>query len=371
MNRKVPFLNLGPSHGSIRNELISAFTEILDSNYFILGPKLTKFEIEYSNKYGSNFTVGVSNGLDALILSLRALEIGQGDEVIVPANTYIASVLAITHVGAMPVFAQPDRQTFNIDADSIESLITSRTKAIMPVHLYGQACRMDIISSIAEKHGLFIIEDNAQSQGAKCLGKFTGNWGHANATSFYPGKNLGALGDAGAVTTNSEEVANKVKLLRNYGSNVKYFNEEAGFNMRLDELQAALLSVKLDKIDQWNKQRQSVADFYLNKLNNIGDLQLPFTTANVSHVYHQFVVLTEHRDRLKKYLESNGVDTIIHYPVPPHLQKAYSNLGFKRGDFSMVEKIADTCLSLPIWPGIETADLEYVTSSIEHFYNTL
>jgi dTDP-4-amino-4,6-dideoxygalactose transaminase len=371
MNKKIPFLNLGPSHDLISEELLSVFSEVLKSNYFILGPRLTDFEEHYSQKFGSAFTVGVSNGLDALVLALRALGVSSGDEVIVPANTYIASVLAITHVGAVPVFAQPDRLTLNIDPESISDLITSKTKAIMPVHLYGQSCRMDMICEISEKHGLFIIEDNAQSQGATCLSKFTGSWGHANATSFYPGKNLGALGDAGAVTTNSENIANQIKLLRNYGSRVKYYNEVVGYNMRLDELQAALLSVKLKHLDVWNKQRQSAAEYYLRELDGIGDLQLPVTADNVSHVYHQFVILTLHRDALKQYLSDNGIDTIIHYPVPPHLQKAYSDLGFKRGDFDLVEKIADSCLSLPIWPGIEIADLQYIVYKIKEFYNSL
>jgi dTDP-4-amino-4,6-dideoxygalactose transaminase len=369
MNKKIPFLNLQPSHESINEELLLTFSDVLESNYFILGPRLLAFEEQYSKKFGSSFTVGVSNGLDALILALKALDIGKGDEVIVPANTYIASILAITHVGAIPVLAQPDGRTLNIDPTSIIDLITSKTKVIMPVHLYGQACRMDIITEIADKYGLYIVEDNAQSQGATCLDKYTGSWGHANATSFYPGKNLGALGDAGAVTTNLETVANNIKLLRNYGSKVKYYNDSLGYNMRLDELHAAILSVKLKHLDLWNKQRQISAKFYLNAMSGVGDLQLPITADNVSHVYHQFVILTGYRDKLKECLSVNGIDTMIHYPVPPHLQSAYSYLGFKRGDFQLVENIANNCLSLPIWPGIQTSELDYITQVIKEFFN--
>ncbi len=364
----VPFLNLEPSTTAAKSGLVNAFTKVLDSNYFIMGSELSEFENHYSKKFGTNYTVGVSNGLDALVIALKTINVGFGDEVIVPSNTYIATVLAITQVGAIPVFVEPDPNTFNIDPARIAEKITKKTKAILPVHLFGQSCRMDLIAEIAAENNIFIVEDNAQSQGAKCLTKYTGTWGQINATSFYPGKNLGALGDAGAVTTDNEALAKQAKLLRNYGSEKKYYNEIIGHNMRLDELQAAFLNVKLEYLDAWTEERKKIAFYYLTELQGLADLKLPTIAENVTHVFHQFVILTKYRNSLLQYLEKNGIGVLIHYPVPPHLQKAYAHLNYNEGDFPIAEKLANECLSLPIWPGISKEQLKYVVDKIKEYF---
>lgn len=365
----VPFLDFTPMHEPIKKEMEGAFASVYASNWFVMGEGLRVFEQEYAAFNKTRFSVGVSNGLDALVLSLRALGIGKGDEVIVPSNTYIASALAVTHVGATPVFVEPDVKTFNINPRNIEPSITANTKAILPVHLYGQACEMNSIISYSNKHGLFVVEDNAQSHGASFDGRLTGSWGDINATSFYPGKNLGALGDAGAITTNNESLANAAKTLRNYGSSTKYFNEIIGYNNRLDELQAALLSVKLKYLNHWTEQRQSAAEQYLSELVGVGDLILPYTHQMATHVYHLFVIRTVKRDQLQHYLNDKGIGTLIHYPVPPHLQKAYHHLGHSTGDFPIAERMAKTCLSLPMYPGISAEQVHHVTSSIKAFFN--
>mgnify|MGYP000181483844 CR=1 FL=1 len=356
----IPFLNFEPMHSQVHDELQAAFNSVLKSNWFVLGNHVNQFETEYADFNQVKHVIGVSNGLDALHLSLLALGITKGDEVIVPSNTYIATVLAVSYVGATPIFVEPNIETYNIDVEKIEAAITNKTKAIMPVHLYGQACQMDKIQELALKYNVYIIEDNAQSQGASFNGKLTGSFGHLNGTSFYPGKNLGALGDAGAVTTNNDELANKIKVLRNYGSNKKYFNETIGYNMRLDELQAAFLSVKLKQLAKWTAQRQEIASLYNELLKDIPGLILPKTAENATHSYHLYVIRTKNRDELQKHLTDNGIGTMIHYPIPPHLQEAYSHLGFKRGDFPIAEELADTMLSLPIWPGMEKHEIENI-----------
>ncbi len=363
----IPFLNFEPMHNEVQDELQAAFNSVLKSNWFVLGNHVSQFEEDYSKFNQVNYVVGVSNGLDALHLSLLALGISKGDEVIVPSNTYIATVLAVSYVGATPVFVEPNIETYNIDIEKIEAAITKKTRAIMPVHLYGQACQMDKIQDLAQKYNLFIIEDNAQSQGASFNGKMTGTFGHLNGTSFYPGKNLGALGDAGAVTTNDEELANKIRVLRNYGSNKKYFNETIGYNMRLDELQAAFLSVKLKQLAKWTAQRQEIASYYNEFLKDIPGLILPKTAENATHSYHLYVIRTKNRDELQKHLTDNGIGTMIHYPIPPHLQEAYSHLGFKRGDFPIAEELANTMLSLPIWPGMGKEEVRNITEVISLF----
>ncbi len=335
-----------------------AFQRVYESNWYIQGQELNQFEDEYATLNQCKYTVGVSNGLDALVLSLRALNIGIGDEVIVPSNTYIATVLAISHVGALPVFIEPRIETYNINPELIEIAITKRTKAIMPVHLYGQACEMDSIMTIAKENNLFVIEDNAQAHMSSYSGKLTGSFGDINGTSFYPGKNLGALGDAGAITTNNESLALKVKTLRNYGSSVKYYNEEIGYNNRLDELQAAFLRVKLNYLEEWTKKRKEIAKWYDELLCESKDLILPFTHKKADHVYHLYVVRTNKRDKLQKQLAYKGIQTMIHYPVPPHLQLAYKHLGYKEKDFPIAEEIAKTCLSLPIWPGMDKNSIQ-------------
>ena len=349
---KIPFLNFQPMHAQIRDEMQHAFQRVYDSHWYIQGHKLTQFETEYAQLSRTQFAVGVSNGLDALILSLRALNIGHGDEVIVPSNTYIATALAVSHVGATPVFVEPRMETYNINPELITQAITKKTKAIMPVHLYGQACEMDAIMEIAKANNLYVVEDNAQAHLSSFNGQLTGSFGDVNGTSFYPGKNLGALGDAGAVTTNNESLANRIKTLRNYGSAVKYYNEEIGYNNRLDELQAAFLRVKLNYLHEWTNQRKEIAQWYNEALQNRNDLSLPYVHEKADHVYHLYVVRTSNREELQQELTEKGVQTMIHYPVPPHLQKAYKHLGYKEGDFPVAEEIARTCLSLPVWPGM-------------------
>lgn len=355
-------------HSPIKMEIMQAFEAFYDSNWYVLGKQVTEFEQAYANFNQTTYCVGVSNGLDAIHLALLALNIGEGDEVIVPSNTYIATWLAVSYVGATIVPVEPDIRTYNIDASEIEKAITAKTKAIIPVHLYGQACAMDEILQLAEKYNLFIIEDNAQSQGATWNNQITGSFGHANATSFYPGKNLGALGDAGAVTTNDAFLADKIKVLRNYGSNKKYYNEAIGHNMRLDECQASILKVKLNYLTDWTRQRQTIASWYNEALQNIGDLRLPFVHDNATHVYHLYVVRTAQRDALQQYLTKEGIGTLIHYPVPPHLQNAYKSLGYNQGAFPIAETIANSCLSLPMYPGITSQEVSLVCKSINDFF---
>lgn len=356
----IPFLNFHPMHTQIREEMKQAFQRVYDSNWYIQGKELEQFENEYAQFSQTKYSVGISNGLDALVLSLRVLGIGPGDEVIVPSNTYIATALAVSHVGATPVFVEPRMETYNINPELIPQAITKKTKAIMPVHLYGQGCEMDVIMEIAKAHNLYVVEDNAQAHLSSFKGQLTGSFGDVNGTSFYPGKNLGALGDAGAVTTNNEELANRIKTLRNYGSAIKYYNEEIGYNNRLDELQAAFLRVKLNYLLEWTNQRKEIAQWYNEALQHRNDLVLPYVHENADHVYHLYVVRTSNRDKLQQELTEKGIQTMIHYPVPPHLQKAYKNLGYKEGDFPIVEEIAKTCVSLPVWPGMDI--------KVEHVY---
>ena len=361
---KIPFLNFENMHNEIQDELQCAFNVVLKSNLFVLGKQVSKFEESYAKFNDVKKVVGVSNGLDALHLSLIALGVTKGDEVILPSNTYIATVLAVSYVGATPIFIEPNIETYNIDVDKIEGAITNKTKVIMPVHLYGQACQMDRIQQIAKKYNLHIVEDNAQSQGAEFNQQRTGSFGIVNGTSFYPGKNLGALGDAGAITTNDLEIANKIEVLRNYGSDRKYYNELIGFNMRLDELQAAFLSVKLKQLPLWTFQRQKIASIYDELLKDIPGVIVPKIAKNASHVYHLYVIRIKNRDGLQKFLVDNGITTMIHYPVPPHLQNAYSNLGYNKGDFPIAEELANTVLSLPIWPGMNRDHIIQVANKI-------
>lgn len=363
----IPFLSFQEANKKIRTEIIDAFERFFDKGWYVLGEGVKKFEHEYATFNKVDYVVGVSNGLDALHIALRSLGIGAGDEVIVPSNTYIATALAVSYVGATPVFVEPDINTYNIDPTKIESAITAKTKAIMPVHLYGQACEMAPITAAAEKHNLFVIEDNAQSQGATYKGRLAGSFGHINGTSFYPGKNLGALGDAGGLTTNDEKLAQKATVLRNYGSEKKYFNEVIGYNMRLDECQAAFLSVKLKYLQEWTKQRQQIATWYNEGLAGMEDVVLPSIAKEATHVYHLYVIRTKQRDALQKHLSNNGIGTLIHYPIPPHLQQAYKHLGFRKGDFPISEEIADTCLSLPIWPGMEQKAIFTISKIIKAF----
>lgn len=365
---KIPFVSFNQTNSIIRKEILKSFEEFFDSNYYILGNNVTKFENAYSQFNQTKYCVGVSNGLDALHLALKTLEIGHNDEVIVPANTYIASVLAISYVGATPVFVEPRIDTYNINPNLIEDKITKKTKAIMPVHLYGQACEMEAIMQIAKKHNLYVIEDNAQSQGSSFKGKLTGSWGNINGTSFYPGKNLGALGDAGAITTNNDKLAEKVRMLRNYGSKEKYYNELVGFNMRLDECQASFLNIKLKYLNQWNNERKTIASWYLEYLKDLDTIELPKCIEGADHIYHLFVIKSKNRDYLQSHLTQEGITTLIHYPVPPHLQTAYQHLGLKKGDLPITESIASELLSLPIYPGLTQSEVEYVCEMIKLFF---
>lgn len=365
---KVPFLNFEPAHSAIKEEMQEAFESVYDGYWYIMGKHLSQFEKEYAAFNQTHHAIGVSNGLDALYLALKALEIGEGDEVIMPSNTFIATVLAVSYTGAKPVFVEPDEKTYLINPDLIAPSITPKTKAIIPVHLYGQACEMDKVMGIANQYGLKVIEDNAQAHGAAFKGKLTGGFGHINATSFYPGKNLGALGDAGACTTDDPDLAEKILMLRNYGSREKYKHEVIGHNMRLDELQAAFLSVKLRHLNEWTRQRQEIAAWYNEALEGIGDLILPRVGSNATHVYHLYVIQTQYRDELQAFLAERGIGTLIHYPIPPHLQKAYVDLDFKEGDFPIAEQLAKTVLSLPIWPGLTYEQVRLLTDTIAKFF---
>jgi dTDP-4-amino-4,6-dideoxygalactose transaminase len=361
--QNVPFLDLKSPHQELREELTSAFHRVLDSGWYVLGDEVKNFEQEFAAYCGVEHCVGVGNGLEALHLILRAYDIGVGDEVIVPSNTYIATWLAVTYAGATPVPVEPDERTYNIDPAKIEASITKRTKAILPVHLYGQPADMDAIKAIAGEHGLKVVEDAAQAQGARYKGKRTGALGHAAGFSFYPGKNLGALGDAGAVTTDDPELAARVRMLANYGSRVKYHNEEKGFNSRLDELQAALLRVKLTKLDAWNATRAMLAAKYQNLLVN-ADFILPTVPTWAEPAWHLYVIRTKHRKEVAEKLKRDGIGTVIHYPVAPHLQPAYSELGKARGSYPISERLHNEVLSLPIGSHLPVDALMRVVDSI-------
>lgn len=365
---QVPFLSLEKSHAEVKADLAAAAMRVIDSDSFINSREVTHFETEWAAYLGVQLAIGVNSGLDALELSLRALKIGPGDDVLVPSNTYIATALAATHVGANPVFVEPDPATHLIDLNQLEATRTPTSRAVIPVHLYGQAVNMRQLMEWADKHGIYVIEDNAQAHGAAWEGQTTGSWGHVNATSFYPGKNLGALGDAGAVSTNDPHIADTIRRLRNYGSDVKYYNREVGFNKRLDEMQAAFLRVKLPQLPQWTQARQKIAQQYHSELHGIGDLILPKTAEGATHVYHLFVVRTRHRAALMKHLADRGIGTLIHYPVPPHLQECYIDLGHRKGDFPIAEQLAKEVLSLPIWPGMTEAEVQTVTKAIRDFF---
>jgi dTDP-4-amino-4,6-dideoxygalactose transaminase len=327
------------------------------------------FEKHYADYHQVSFCAGVGNGLDAIYLALKALGVTKGDEVIVPSNTYIATWLAIDRTEATVVPVEPNADTFNIDVTKIEVAITSKTKCILPVHLYGQACEMDKIVEVASKYSLGIVEDNAQAHGAECKSHKTGSFGDVNATSFYPTKNLGALGDGGAITTNSKELYEKICLLRNYGSAVKNENKVKGVNSRLDEMQAAILRIKLKQLDKWTAERRLIAQTYQKLLKGVGDLTLPIIAAGSTHVFHIFAVQTSHRDALRDYLQKKGIQTSIHYPVPPHLQPAFSYLGYRKGDFPIAENLARTELSLPVWPGMTTSQIEFISNQVRSFFS--
>ena len=339
--------------------------EVLRSGWYILGKEVSSFEEEFAAHNKIEYCVGVASGLDALELSIRALGIGKGDEVLVQANTYIASVMGITMNEATPVFVEAN-EYYNISVEDLESKITDKTKAIMVVHLYGQACKMDVVMEVAKKHGLYVIEDCAQSHDACYKGKKTGTFGDIGCFSFYPTKNLGAFGDAGAVLTSDKELRDKIAMLRNYGSKVKYHFEEVGVNSRLDELQAGLLRVRLKYLEAMAKERESIADYYTKNIKN-DKLIKPQLQEGATSVWHQYVVRTEERDRFEEYLKENDIITTIHYPIPPHLSKAYEYLNIKEGSFPMTEKYAKEMLSLPIYNGMTDEEVKYVVEVINKY----
>ena len=360
----IPFLNLKDSNLQYYEELLAATARVLNSGSYILGPEVQRFESEFASFCNARYCMGVANGLDALSLGLRALGVGKGDEVIVPSNTYIATWLAVTQVGARIVPVEPDLETYNLAVERIERSITKRTRVILPVHLYGQPADLSPILELAKAYDLKVLEDAAQAHGARYMGQSIGSHGDVVAWSFYPGKNLGALGDAGAITTNDQTVAERIRVLRNYGSKAKYHNDVIGYNSRLDELQAAILRVKLKFLHLDNDKRRIIAKSYLNHLKDL-DLILPAVKSGLSHVWHLFVVRSPSRDRLAEQLRQEGVGTLIHYPVPPHLQPAYKHLGFSQGSFPISEKIHSEVLSLPIGPVQSQDDTTRVVSSVK------
>ena len=357
--KMIPFLDLKTINQQHRQALIDATTRVIDSGWYILGQEVKAFEQEFAKFCGTQECVGVANGLDALTLSLRALGVGPGDEVIVPSNTYIATWLAVSHVGATPVPVEPDNQTANIDPQRLAGALTSRTRAIMPVHLYGQPVELDPILSFARQHELNVVEDGAQAHGARYRGERLGAHGDIVAWSFYPGKNLGALGDGGAITTNDPALAASIRELRNYGSKIKYHNQVIGYNSRLDELQAALLRAKLPQLDAENRHRALIADRYLQGLAGI-DLQLPYIHPDCESVWHLFVVRHAQRDAFAQTLSAMGIDTVIHYPIPPHLQPAYESLGIAEGLLPISECLHREVISLPISPVMSVAQADEV-----------
>lgn len=363
----VPFATFKPMHNEIREKLNSAFEKVLDKSSFIQGNECKKFEEEFAEYCGVKYCVGVATGLDALFLILRAMNIGNGDEVIVPSNTYIATALAVSYTGAKPVFVEPEIETFNINPSKIEEKITANTKAIIAVHLQGRTADMDAINAIAKKHNLKIIEDAAQAHGAKYKGKKAGSLGDAAGFSFYPGKNLGALGDGGCVTTNNKELADKVRALGNYGSDYKYHHIYKGVNSRLDEIQAAFLRVKLPNLDRWNENRRATAKKYFEGIKN-PLIKLPLKSTNeFEHIYHVFVIRCDKRDELEKYLNDNGIGTVKHYPIPMHEQECYKDLGIKHGELTIAEKISRTVLSIPMYYGMTDEEVDYVINMINGF----
>ena len=363
---EIPFVSFKPIEKEIDEELRAAFNRVYTRSWYIEGEENKIFERAFAKYCETKYAVGCGNGLDALMLALKALGISQTDEVIVPANTFIATALAVTYAGATPIFVEPDIRTFNIDPSKIEEKITTKTKAIIPVHLYGQPCDMDKIMEIAHKHNLFVIEDCAQAHGATYKGKKVGSFGDIAGFSFYPGKNLGALGDAGAIVTNNRELADKVKALSNYGSDYKYHHIYKGNNSRLDELQAAFLGAKLSILDKVNENRRAIAKKYDEGITN-PEYVKPFIIPGAISVYHIYGIRTKRRDDLEKYLNKAGVCTNKHYPIPIHLQTCYKDLGYKKGDFPIAEEISATELSLPMFYGMTDEEIQYVIDIINAF----
>jgi dTDP-3-amino-3,4,6-trideoxy-alpha-D-glucose transaminase len=360
----IPFLDMKSVYAELKTELDEAYARVMESGWYVLGKEVEAFESEYAAFCGTKHCIGVGNGLEALELVLRAWNIGPGDEVIVPSNTYIATWLAVTAVGATVVPVEPTPAGPNIDPERLAAAITPKTRAIMPVHLYGEPADMEAIMALATKHGLKVIEDVAQAQGSKVRGRRAGSLGQAGAHSFFPTKNIGAFGDGGAVTTDDSAVAERLRALRNYGSKVKYVNIERGFNSRLDEMQAAFLRVKLMHLDRWNEQRRGLAARYDDKLAGIPGLGLPRVPQWAEPVWHLYVVRTARRADLMKAMEKAGIGSLIHYPIPPHLQEAYADLELPKGSFPLAEALAETVLSLPIGPHMKLEQIDEIAKVV-------
>lgn len=360
------FLDMSVMHSKIKNEIMEAIERVYDSNQYILGNEVKNFEKRFAKYCGTKYCIGVGNGLEALYLILRGYGIEENCEVIIPSNTYIATALAVNFTGATPIFVEPDIDTFNLNPDLIESAITNRTKAIIAVHLYGQPVLMNRINKLAKRYNIKVIEDNAQAQGASYKKIKTGNLGDASGVSFYPSKNIGGLGDGGAVTTNDKQLAEKIKFLRNYGSNVKYYSHYKGINSRLDEMQAAVLNIKLNYLDKWNKYRGEIAKIYLDNIRN-NKIVLPRVEESLTHVWHQFVIKCKERDNLQKYFKENGVETLIHYPIPIYKQNAYSEYSNLEKKLPIATSLAKEVLSLPIYPYMDLNDVYKVVEVINKF----
>lgn len=362
---KVPFSILERQYKMYQEEYETKALEVLRKGWYILGEETEKFEKEYAKYVGTRYSLGIDNGLNALVLAFRALNIGQGDEVIVQGNTFIATVMGITINDATPIFVEPD-EFYNINIEKIEEKITERTRAICVVHLYGQATKMDKVLELCKKYNLKLVEDCAQAHGAEFNGQKVGSFGDVGCFSFYPGKNLGCFGDGGAITTNNEEIYRKIKMLRSYGSEKKYHHIEVGYNARLDELQAGLLRIKLSHLSELTKEREEIVKRYLTEIKN-PLIQLPKLRKNCTHVWHLFVIKVEDRDKFQKYLEENEIGTVIHYPIPPHLSEAYKYLGYKAGDYPITEDYANTVVSLPLYNGMTKEEIEYVIKKINEY----
>lgn len=364
----VRFVDLKEQYNIIKEEINKSITGVLESCQFILGPETTAFEEEFAKYCGTDFCVGVSNGTDALKFSLIALGIKPGDEIITTSNTFIATAEAISQIGAEPVFVDIDPKTYNINTEQLSGVINSKTKAIIPVHLYGQCANMEVILDLAKNYDLKVVEDACQAHGSVYKGKRAGSFGDVAAFSFYPGKNLGAYGEGGAITTNQSEIYAKIRMLRDHGQESKYNHAIEGYNGRLDSIQASILRVKLRHLDKWNSQRQRLSRLYNLYLAEVNDMSVPFISEHCEHIFHLYVVRIKDRDKLRKFLAEKDIETGIHYPVPIHLQKAYAYLGYKKGTFPVTEKITEEILSLPMYPELTEDAVEYVAKMIKGYY---
>lgn len=366
---KIPYLDLQAQYQSIKGEIDTAITKVLDSSSYVLGPSVKEFEDNYADYCGAQHCAGVNNGTNALLLALKALDVGPGDEVITVANTFIATVAAIYHTGAKPVLVDVDPISRNMDVNLLSMALSNKTKAIIPVHLYGRIADMGPILDLAKKYNIHVLEDAAQAQGAIYRGKRSGSMGEMAAFSFYPGKNLGAYGEAGAITTNNPKLDKTVRMLRDHGSEKKYHHDLPGYNARMDGIQGAVLNVKLRYLDQWNKARNEVAGWYDEALKGLPIVLPSKSNKDEKQVYHVYVIETDQRDKLQKYLQENEIPTIIHYPIPVHFQDAFDNLHYEKGDFPVTEKLAVEILSLPIFPELTQAQVGFVCEKIRDFFN--